>query len=298
MDRVPSLAGPDRHVKLALPDKAHRLYVLRSLLAPRVSARWSQFIRGFHRDVGATAPVARVLAKPLRNYVHRAFWPRRRLELLLEHYRWFDALFSRDFIRSICSQEALPVVSLQGRRGRNYAIFVVASVTAIMQREGELSIFLAQGPDEAKLCRLSLSLSQIDGELSMIIGGIQGPLTAHKREVIDATRDLHGLRPKDAVLLAARAMARALGIGRVHAVSDANHVLRRLQDKSKFSSYDTYWIERGGAAGGPYGFTFDPLPPPGAPGDKREGMKTAIVEAMAALVQTHRRPLGKTGESE
>ncbi len=272
-----------------MPDKAHRLYLLRSLLAPTVSARWSRFIHGFHQEAGAVRPVARVLAKPLRNYVHRAYWPRRRLDLLLEHYHWFDTLFSRDFIRRICSQEALCVVTLSGRRQKDYQIFVVASVTAIMQREGELAIFLARGPNEPKLCRLSLCFSEVAGRLSMVIGGIQGPLTSHKRAVIDATRDLYGLRPKDAVFLAARAMAQALALDGVHAVSDANHVLRRLQDKSKFSSYDAYWQERGGEAGGPYGFAFAPLAPLAASEDRREGVKIAIVEGMRVFVDAHRR---------
>ncbi len=271
-----------------MPDKAHRLYLLRSLLAPTVSARWSCFIREFHRDAGAVDPVARVLAKPLRNYVHRAFWPRRRLDLLIEHYRWFDALFSRDCIRRICSGEALAVVTLQGRRGREYHLFVVASVTAIMQREGELAIYLAKGADEPKLCRLSLCLSKVAGRLSIVIGGLQGPLTAHKRNVIDATRDLYGLRPKDAVFLAARAMAQALSLEAVHAVSDANHVLKRLQDKSKFSHYDAYWLERGGAADGPFGFVFAPLDPIAASDDKRDAMKIAIVEGMNAFTRAHR----------
>ena len=238
---------------------------------------------------GRPDPVARVLAKPLRNYLHRAYWPRRRLDLLLEHYRWFGALFSRDFIRSICCEEALRVVTLKGRGAREYQIYVVASVVAILQREGELAIYLARGRDEQKLCRLSLCFTQIAGRLSIVIGGIQGPLTAYKREVIEATRDLHGLRPKDAVFLAARAMAQALSIDAVHAVSDANHVLKRLQDKSKFSSYDAYWLERGGVAGGPYGFVFGPLDPIAPSDNNRERMKIAIVESMEAFVRAHRK---------
>lgn len=271
-----------------MPDKALRLYLLRSLLAPTVSARWRRFISEFHRQAGAARPVARVLAKPLRNYVHRGFWPRRRLDLLIEHYHWFGAFFSRDCVRRVCSGEALPVVALQGRKGTQYCLFVVASVVAIMQREGELAIYLAKGPNEPKLCRLSLSFSNVAGKLSIVIGGIQGPLTAHKRDVIEATRILYGLRPKDAVFLAARAMAQALSVRAVHAVSDANHVLKRLQDKSKFSNYDAYWLERGGVAEGPYGFFFGPLGPIAASDNKRDAMKIAIVEAMNDFVRAHR----------
>ena len=128
-----------------------------------------------------------------------------------------------------------------------------------MQREGELAICLAKRPANTELCRLSLCFARVDGEPAVVVGGLQGPASAYKREVIDATRDLYGLRPKDAAFLAARAFARALGFNVVHTICDANHVLRRLQDTAKFSRYDDYWLERGGKRGGPFGFVFGPL---------------------------------------
>ena len=107
--------------------------------------------------------------------------------------------------------------------------------------------------------------------------------------MIDATRELHGLRPKDAVLLAARALAAAVGAQSVHAVSDANHVLKRLQDIAKFSGYDDYWIERGGAPGGPYGFILEALEDPGAGAKRRDDIKAAIVEGVNVFARDHRR---------
>jgi hypothetical protein len=270
------------------PDKAFRVYLLRSLLAPVTAARWTRYIRALHREVGAAAPPARVLAKPVRRYLHRALWPRQRLALLLEHYSWFRALFSREFIARICLQEALPTVALSGRRGGEYDIFVVASNVVLMQREGELAICLAKRPAIRELCRLSLSFARVDGEPAVIVGGLQGPASAYKRDVIEATRDLYGLRPKDATLLAARAFARALGFNVLHAICDANHVLRRLQDTAKFSRYDDYWLERGAKRGGPFGFVFGPLELAGPPGNRRDATKAAVVAGMEAFVATHR----------
>lgn len=288
MDRSHTSADWAAGSRLPPLDKAFRIYLLRSLLAPVASARWTHFICAFHRDAGAAPPVARVLAKPVRRYLHRAFWPRRRLAMLLEHYRRFAALFASDFIRRICSGESLVAVALSGRRGSAYDIFVAASIVAVMQREGELAIYFAKRPGGEKLCRLSLCFAEVEGEPAAIIGGVQGPASVYKRAIIDATRDLYGLRPKDAVLLAARAMAEALGFTAVHAVSDANHVLRRLQEKAKFSHYDAYWRERGGRAGGPYGFAFGPLEPIAATDDKRDAAKRAVVEQMRAFVAARR----------
>jgi hypothetical protein len=88
--------------------KAFRAYLLRSLLAPVTAIRWRRYIRALHRDVGAAAPPTRVLAKPVRRYVHRAFWPRQRLALLLEHYRWLRALFSRELLARLCAGRRCP----------------------------------------------------------------------------------------------------------------------------------------------------------------------------------------------
>ena len=132
--------------------------------------------------------------------------------------------------------------------------------------------------------------ARVEGEPAVVVGGLQGPASAYKREIIDATRDLYGLRPKDAALLAARAFARALGFNVLHAVCDANHVLGRLQDTAKFSRYDDYWLERGGERGGPFGFVFGPLEATAPSGDRRDATKAAVVAGMEAFVAAHRAP--------
>ena len=271
--------------------KAFRNYLLRSLLAPVSSARWRRYIRALYRDVAAAPAPVRVLAKPVRRYVHRAYSPRQRLALLFEHYRWLTALFSRDFLARLCAEAPLSVVRLSGRRGGEYALFVIAANAVYMQREGELAIVVAGQATGRELCRLSLCFARVDGEPAIVVGGLQGPASVFKRDVVTATRDLYGLRPKDAALLAVRALGRALGFNALHAISDANHVQRRLQDKAKFSRYDEYWSERGGKRGGPFGFVFGPLESSASAGDRREATKAAIVVGMEAFVAAHRAPL-------
>ena len=106
--------------------------------------------------------------------------------------------------------------------------------------------------------------------------------------VIDATRSLYGLRPKDATLLAARALARALGANPVHAVSDALHVRGTLRNDPKICSYDAYWLERGARLCPTFGFAFPPLAAPAARPSGRNGVKYAIVRAMETFVAERR----------
>jgi uncharacterized protein VirK/YbjX len=289
-DRLPRGPGGEPRVQPQKPAKAFRAYFLRSLLAPVSSARWRRYIRALYRDVAAAPPPVRVLAKPVRRYVHRAYSPRQRLALLFEHYRSLRALFSREFLARLCAEAKLPVAALIGRRGGEYELFVIAANVVYMQREGELAIVVANRSTGRELSRLSLCFARVDGEPAIVVGGLQGPAGIFKRDVIDATRDLYGLRPKDAALLAARAMGRALGFKALHGICDANHVMRRLQNTAKFSRYDDYWAERGGISGGPFGFIFGPLEASAPSSNRRDATKAAIVAAMEAFVAAHRAP--------
>jgi len=268
--------------------KGLRSYWLRSLLAPISAARWRRYITALHARVGAQPPWARVLAKPLRSYLRQGLAPRKRVAILIETYDWLQARFSPAILKRLCDNESLELVTLEARKGSRYTVFLTTAVNVALQREGELGLFIAKSATDVMLCRLAMTFTQINGRVVLAIGGLQGPPSANKRDVIDATRELHGLRPKDAALLAARAFAQSLGLEEAHAVSDANHVLNRLQDTAKFSNYDGYWQERGATAGGPFGYVFPALQT-GEPEDanKRGAIKQAIVAASQEFVKNN-----------
>ena len=270
-------------------DKARRIYLLRSLLAPLVSYRWTKLIQGFHRDLGALEPVERILSKVVRSYLKRGLRPSARLSILRGHYDWVRATFSDGTLRKIASNEPIEIAAIEARKNSRYRVYLACSMVAILQREGELALFISKTPDGQKLCRLAFVFEIRDGEPTFVIGGLQGPSSAFKREVIDATREMFGLRPKDALLFALRCLAAELNINAVHAVSDRNHVLGRLQDKSKFSNYDAYWKERGALESPPYGFVFGPIEPTSGVADKRENAKSAIADSIREFVRNARR---------
>lgn len=261
-----------------------RLFLLRSLLSPVASARWARFIRRYYRAFEAGPPPARVLAKPVRSYVHVGLRPAARVEVLRGHYRLFRQLFAAECVGRVCAGEPIVVAELEARKGAVYRLAVASSTRVSMQREGELAIYLVKIGDDVPVSRLSLAFALIDGRLAVLIGGLQGPCVGHKREVIDATRELHGLRPKDATLLAARAFAAAIGADSVHAVANRHHVLDRLSATSKHADYDAYWRERGAEPGGPLGFVFPPLGAVASDGKGRDATKAAIVAAMQRFV--------------
>jgi hypothetical protein len=266
-------------------DKAMRLFILRGMLSPIVTTRWARFIRSYHRDFNAAPPPARVLGKPVRSYVHTRLGPSARLAVLRTHYRQLRDLFAPDCVRRLCGGEPMQIVELEARKGARYQLVVVASVRVSMQREGELALCLMKRGAAAPLSRLSLALGEVSGRPAVMIGGLQGPGGGHKRAVIEATRELHGLRPKDATLLAARALASALGMGSVHAIANRHHVLNRLEDSAKHADYDSYWLERGAAPGGPLGFIFAPFEMDPPAGSGRDGAKAAIMAGVERFVR-------------
>ncbi|THD44832.1 MAG: DUF535 domain-containing protein [Bradyrhizobium sp.] len=282
-----AIASPTVSPMAAFRDKALRLFFLRGLLSPFVAARWAGFIRAYHRAFDAEPPVSRVLAKPVRSYVDARLGPARRLDMLRTHYNLLRGAVSPDALRRLCSGEAIQIVELEARKGNRYRLVIAASVAVSMQREGELALYLVKRGARTPVSRISLALGLVQGGAAVMIGGLQGPGAGHKRDVIDATRELHGLRPKDATLLAARALANALGAGSVQAVADRVHVLNRLQDLSKHADYDSYWRERGATSGGPLGFVFPPLAAPAEPGGAREAVKSAIVSGIERFVREH-----------
>jgi len=269
--------------------KGLRTYLLRSALAPFSSWRWNRFITAFHARVGAPPPLARVLAKPLRSYLCAGLGPRQRVATLIEGYECLEARFNAGFLARFCAGDKMPLFSFEARKGARFTLFCSATVDQALQREGEIALFLVKADPEVTLCRIATTFAKVDGKVTMTIGGLQGPQSAHKRDVIDSTREMYGLRPKDAALLVARAFAQAAGAEALHAVSDANHVLARLQDTAKFSSYDAYWLERGASAGGPYGFIFPPLGDDDADDSKRSALKRSLIEATRAFVRANGR---------
>ena len=273
-------------------DRGMRRFWLRALLAPYVALSWRAYALSLYRSYAGKFPSARVLSKPLHGYLRRGIGPAARLRLLVEHYRLFEALFEPDCLRALCAGEEIEIIRLAGRNGSQFRLCLVNPATVHSQREGECTLCLRREGDPTPLCRLTFSLLTIDGALALAIGGLQGPVRGHKGDVVSATRDLRGLRPKDATLLAVRALADSIGAS-VHAVRDALHVHRKLSEDPKFTSYDAYWLERGAALDGPFGFRFPPLSSRSKTSSGRDAMKHAIANGILAFACRTRRSSGR-----
>ena len=283
-----SILPPRSKPQLREEAKAWRMFAFRSMLAPRVAIAWASEVRRAHADLGASAPTPRVLGKPLRSYLKAGWTPKQRHCALQADAAAAAQTFAPHTLAALLSGKRFALCQLVGRKGANFQLVFCASFVVHTQREGEWALTLFKVGDPAPLARLTFNLAA-DATAQPVIGGLQGPHGGRKRAVIEATRALHGLRPKDAVLLAMRALAAALGAGDVLAVSDANHVLERLRDTAKHSDYDGYWRERGASEDAAFGFRFARLEP-ACGNDGRGRMKASVIDGVEAFVAAYANP--------
>lgn len=116
------------------------------------------------------------------------------------------------------------------------------------RKEGMLSVMMLLG-DEALYQIIFWLGYDAAGEESLFIGAMQGPNMAHAREIVkEATKRAHRYRTKNLILYMTQAVARALALKHIYAVSNegyyANNHVRR--DRKLKTDFGVFWEEAGG----------------------------------------------------
>ncbi|MCX2888152.1 MULTISPECIES: VirK/YbjX family protein [Pseudomonas] len=137
------------------------------------------------------------------------------------------------------------------------------------KREGELVLNLFQ--HDLRVASLAFVLCRGQGELSLLIGAVQGIHKGVDSETSlaiyrELTKDFEGLRPRSLLLEALKCLARTLGVTQLYAVSDASRHHRHPyfgSDKGQdlAANYDAIWQEHGAMASAREDFCNLPLAP-------------------------------------
>ena len=181
----------------------------------------------------------RLQERHLHRFVNRRWHRVDRVLALQAHYRlllgrWSEELFAAVYVRGRASLGSL-------RLKDGSALRLQLCPPAFKACEGELAIELADAQHRT-LYRLVLTV--IDND-TLAIGCIQGPAGEGARETVrELTRNMHGMRPKQLLLVLAYAFAGQCGLSRILAVGNAVHPL--MGRTRMFSDYDGYWLEQGG----------------------------------------------------
>ena len=284
-----TLLATARRIQAVQGFKKTKFFVLKYLQNFPHSQRWVQFIDGYYSYyTGDVAPIEMVRTKFLRSYYSRKLAPAARLASLKAHYQFLETHFRNHMIRTLLSGAEIRLASMTGKGGALYDIGLAQHPR--YRAEGDLTLFLRRRGEDVALAALTFSFAFGKGGTAMRIGGLQGPQADDgKQRVVDATKDLNGLRPKGAVLSAFYDIAHVFGANTVDAVGMANHPLNDRRH-AVFADNDAFWAEQGAVAVASGDFQLPLVPPQRAfedvPAKKRKDWlaRNALRESVTAQV--------------
>jgi uncharacterized protein VirK/YbjX len=219
---------------------------LRSRLQHRATGAWLQLLNShplFH-DLAKASP--RLIYKIYRPYLSNTMSCVQRVELLRQHYRHVFSLGLGPLtVRAARGPVTLGVVD--GKSGLPYQVQLRAIEP--MEREGELVLQLLQGADLVYSAAFSFLDGGQDG-MALGIGCMQGPKGERGLQLIkDATRELHGLRPKNLMVKLLSQIAHDHDCAALRLVGNANRAVCGATRQGKVhADYDALWQELGAVA--------------------------------------------------
>ena len=233
-------------------------FILRLMVYPQLSLRWYVFIAGFSRKHSLGLPHDDLIRKAIPNFfLHKASL-RERSHWLQNHFALAGQCMAQEDLQQLWTGKRLKIAEVEGKR-ELYDLSLTLSDHAGARHEGGFTITLYRRRDQAFLHMLSfIFTTDENNNVTVAIGGFQGAKGEDaKRCVIDATRDLFGVRPKDALLLVAEGIAGVGGAHHVMAVTNDSHVINfrhNARREKMMSDLDRYWTERGGESAGRFGY--------------------------------------------
>lgn len=203
----------------------------------------------------------RLLIKIYRPYLSETLDMAARLEAIRSHYA-FIFRQGLDELIALASRAGAPLATFEGKTGLQYQ--VVLRAISPFEREGELVLQLKL--DEMLVYSLAFAFSGLDGGACVSIGCIQGPNHDAGQDAIrTATRQLHGLRPKQLLLQLVSQLSHALGFEQLRLVGNRNRPIENAVRQGRvWADYDQFWQEMGATqrTDGDFTMACRPIPAP------------------------------------
>ncbi|MFB2594870.1 DUF535 family protein [Paracoccus sp. p4-l81] len=258
------------------------LFYGRALIRPGATLTWLRHLDRLAGQHDLGAPDDALLQKPLSKFLCHGLPTRRRLELVCGHFDLAATLMTPAAMAASWRGAHVPLGQVAGRTDA-YALTLALADCAGGRHEGGHALALTRLSDGIELCSLKFLL--IDGPqgVTAVIGGVQGSEGA-KRAVIEATRDLGGLRPKEALLLVIQGLIATGGAEGCLAVASDRLTIRyrrRRRQALLKADVDAFWRDRRATPDAEFGFL---VPWSGLTGNKpRDRAKRAFAELGQAL---------------
>ena len=171
-----------------------------------------------------------------------------RMALVCEHYRYLSKIMQPEAFMQVCCHDSRPRYRLWEGDFEGQPIWTELLMKAGQRKEGCLSVAIKyEGKDFYQI--IFWINKDKDGHEAMYIGAMQGPNLEESRDVIKRmTKWAHGYRTKNLILYMTQAVARALSLKKIYAVSNygyyANNHVRA--DRKLKTNFGDFWLEAGG----------------------------------------------------
>ncbi len=188
-----------------------------------------------------------VYEQPTRAFFYHRSTFDERAELVKAHFDFLTKRFREEALFDLYREKNYLLWDGPSLEGRPLSLMLYYE--AGQRKEGLLSVMLRLA--EAPLYQIIFWIApDPSGNPSMWIGAMQGPNMENAREIVKkVTKLCHAYRTKNMILYAAQAVARAMGLSHIYAVTNEgyyanNHV--RVDKKLK-TDFSDFWHEAGGS---------------------------------------------------
>jgi hypothetical protein len=220
----------------------------RALSERSASSRWLQLLNSHPMFMDLVKAKPQLVYKIYRPYLSKKFSCDQRVDLLGAHYRLIlghglAALTLR------AARASVPLGAVEGKSGVAYEVRL--SAVDHMEREGDLALQLLRGGEPVYTCAFSFFALALDtpgqSGYGVFVGCMQGPRDARGLELIrEATRELHGLRPKNLMVRLLARIGHDFGCAELRLVGNDNRAAWRAARQGKVhADYDALWTELG-----------------------------------------------------
>ena len=232
------------------PREAHRfvVFVARCCLHPQKMQRVEDFFSQSEilREVAEKFPF--VYEQVTRAFFYYKSTFDERIKLVEEHMNFLAQSMKEIFLLKLYGYEEIFLWKMPVDENFGEMRFVI-SVHGGQKKEGLASIVLLLS-DNTPVYQIMFWIAKDSAEnFSMYIGALQGPNVENSKDLIKIlTKKCHAYRTKNLILYAAQAVARALNLKKIYAVTNegyyANNHIRR--DRKLKTSFSDFWQECGG----------------------------------------------------
>ena len=241
MQSITLRAGLEPKSRLSVLCAALKLRV-RAACRPHLTRDWLTMLNSNPTLSAIAHKEPRLLHKIYRPYLSARLDGRQALNALIGHY-CFVLRHGLGATVLQATRGAVELASFTGKSDTRYTLTLRAIVP--MEREGELVLQLHCEQTLVLSCAFSFFSEQ--GKASVGVGCLQGPQCGEGLALTrEATRDLHGLRPKNLMLRLVRQLGYAYGCEQLVLVGNGNRaVARQLRKGRVHADYDGLWEELG-----------------------------------------------------